>query len=147
MKFHINCNDTKIILVSDHGYGIYQMDNVDLGEAVNNECLEWYYPLLMVKDFEAEGFTVSDEFMTTADVPTLAFEGTIENPMNPFTGNEINSKAKEEEQYITDSENWNIKSNNGNTFKPSQWYAIKGNIWNKDDWRFIEEYVVDPTGY
>lgn len=140
-------DNTKIILVSDHGCIVDQMDNVYLGEELNNDYLERYFPLLMVKDFNSDGFKISDEFMTTADVPALAFDGTIEKPMNPFTGNAINSDAKGKEQYITASENWNIKSNNGNTFKPSQWYAVKGNIWNKDNWRFIDEYVIDPTGY
>ena len=139
-------DNTKIILVSDHGFGIYQMDNVELGELQNNECIEWYYPLLMVKDFHAEGFAISDEFMTTADVPTLAFQEAIEKPINPFTGNEINSDAKNGEQYISDSDDWNIKSNDGNTFKPSQWYMVKENIWDANNWTFIEEYLVDPTG-
>ena len=140
-------DNTRIILASDHGYAIYQMDDMKLGEAANNESSEWYFPLLMVKDFNAKGFTISDEFMTNADVPMLAFEEIIEKPINPFTGNEISSDMKEDVQYITESGNWNIKSNAGNTFHPSRWFAVKGSFWDKDNWRLIDEYVLDPTGY
>lgn len=140
-------DNTRIILVSDHGFGIYQMDDVRLEETKNNECREWYFPLLMVKDFDAEGFTISDEFMTNADVPTIAVEGIIEEPINPFTGNEINNEAKDDVQYITESGDFNIKSNAGNTYHPSRWFVVGKNFWDKDNWRFISEYVIDPTGY
>ena len=56
--------------------------------------------MLLVKDFGATGFTTSDTFMTNADVPTLAMAGLIENPVNPFTGNPINSSFKEEKNIL-----------------------------------------------
>ena len=49
--------------------------------------LEWYYPLLLVKDFGSKEFVVSNEFMTNADVLTIATKNVINNPINPFTGN------------------------------------------------------------
>ena len=44
-------------------------------EEVRYGDVEFFYPLLMVKDFDSKEFKVSDEFMTNADVPTLATEG------------------------------------------------------------------------
>ena len=140
-------DNTRIILVSDHGYGLYHIDELCLGEDLNNECIENMYPLLMIKDFNSNGFSVSDEFMTNADVPTLAFESLIENPINPFTGKVINNDAKSKEQYIIDSTEWDVDKNNGNTFLPSQWYTVRDNIWDRNNWTFIKEYLIDPTGY
>ena len=106
----------------------------------------YYYPILMVKDFDSEGFSSSDVFMTNADVSLIALEGIIEDPVNPFTGNKLTDSAKYlDEQYIVVSEDWDVSKNNGNTYNPCQWYKVSDDIWNKDNWEFIEEFVVDPT--
>ncbi len=73
------------------------------------------HPLLMMKDFtggalKADGskaqdagataadrkreWTVDKSFMTNADVPALAFEGIIENPVNPWTGKPIQKRTQ-----------------------------------------------------
>ena len=49
-------DNTRIILVGDHGKGLAQYDLY-----CNGVDMEYYLPLLMVKDFDAHGFTVSDE--------------------------------------------------------------------------------------
>ena len=52
-------------------------------------------PVLMVKDFNAHGFlSVDQSFMTNADTPTLAVEGILDHPVNPYTGKAINSDEK-----------------------------------------------------
>ena len=58
--------NTRIIVVSDHGgYYLSRPDNANM-EAFN--------PLFMIKDFNNKGsLVVSDEFMTHADTPYLAF--------------------------------------------------------------------------
>ena len=66
-------DNTRIIIVSDHGRPLYHMDEL----VVDGEDLNFYFPLLLVKDFNSTEFTVSDEFMTNADVPTLATMGLI----------------------------------------------------------------------
>lgn len=43
--------------------------------------MEYFTPLLMVKDFNSTGFNASDEFMTNADIPTIAFESTVKTPL------------------------------------------------------------------
>ena len=131
-------DNTRIILVSDHGKELEQLDEL--------AGRELYYALLMVKDFGSEEYTTSDEFMTNADVPTLAVEGVIDNPINPFTGKEINSAEKTaQDQYIIVSDEWDLMINNGNTFFPSAWYAVKDNIWENENWRFFDEATTIPS--
>ena len=95
-------DNTRIILVSDHGRNIFQNDKLVHGDGTDGlKDVEFYYPLLMVKDFDQEGFTVSHEFMTNADVPTLAMKDIIQDPQNPFTGKPITSEEKKaHEQYV-----------------------------------------------
>ena len=81
--------------------------------------------------------------MTNADVPTLAMKDIIENPINPFTGKAINSDEKTaHDQMVILSELWDIKVNNGNTFKPSKWASVKDNMLDKDNWTFYDEAAV-----
>ena len=138
-------DNTRIIIVSDHGrdLGIFDTTATD-----PTQDIEMYLPMLLVKDFGTTGFTTSDEFMTNADVPTLAMEGLIENPTNPFTGNAINSnfKTENEKQYVILSQQWDITVNNGNQFLPSTWAMVTGNATNKDHWVFYEVESLLPPG-
>ena len=133
-------DNTRIIVVSDHGRSTEQMEalmfqyNGELFDAAD------YFPLMMVKDFGATGFTVNSEFMTNADVPTLATKDVIESPINPYTGNPITGKEKtERDQLIIRSELWDVTVNNGNVFLPAQWICVEDNIWDPANWRFYFE--------
>ena len=141
-------DNTRIIIVSDHGRALYQIDELDLGpENYETFNAEMYFPYLLVKDFNATGFNTSDEFMTNADVPVLAFEDLIENPVNPFTGKAITSDEKTaHEQYISMSQEWVIGKNDGNVLLPSTWYSVKDNIWDKENWTYIDEITSVPEG-
>ena len=88
-------DNTKIIIVSDHGRHLGHFDELAMGGEDDLKNVEMYYPLLLVKDFNSTEFTVSEEFMTTADVPTLAVKDLIDNPVNPFTGKEITIQRKQ----------------------------------------------------
>ena len=78
--------------------------------------------------------------MTNGDVPTLAMEGIIENPVNPFTGKEIDSSEKSaHDQYVISSKDWSIEENNGNTFYPSAWYSIHDDMRDVNNWKLISE--------
>ena len=133
-------DNTRIILVSDHGRESKQLDELILNDGL---CVSWFYPLLMVKDFNSEGFTTSEEFMTNGDVPALAVANLIDNPMNPFTGKTIDSSEKlAHDQYVIASREWDVNINNGNTFLPANWYSVHDNIWEKDNWRLIAEDAV-----
>ena len=127
-------DNTRIILVADHGRNLGQF-----GLTCNGQDLEYFMPLLMVKDFDATGFTVSEEFMTNGDTPTLATSGLIENPVNPFTNNPINSDPKNGPQHIFGSEILDVEKNNGNTFIPGPWYELNGDPHDPDSWTYIGE--------
>lgn len=139
-------DNTRIILVSDHGRHLYQIDELIYDEPMGGlEDLEFYYPLLMVKDFESDEFVISDEFMTQADVPTLAVEGILDNPKNPFTGKEISNAEKyAHDQYVIASMDFEVTKNNGNVYLPSKWFAVNGNIWDLDNWKLIDELTTMP---
>lgn len=139
-------DNTKIILVSDHGNYLEQCEKLKVMEGAPDVGVLSYYPLLMVKDFNSNEFTVSDEFMTNADVPTIATEKLIDNPINPFTKKQINNKEKNtHEQYVLVSSEVSINKNKGCTFLPGCWYAVKDDIWNDNNWRFIEEWTTMPS--
>ena len=97
----------------------------------------------LVKDYNKHGFEVSDEFMTNGDVPTIAVSGLIDNPVNPFTGKIIDDTEKRShEQYVTCSVEWDTAINNGYQFLPSDWLAVKDNIWDKNNWRIVARNTV-----
>ncbi len=132
-------DNTKIILVSDHGNPNGHFENI----TKDGIDLAWFSSLLMVKDFGSNEFTVSDEFMTNADVPTLAFKNCIENPVNPFTNKLISSSEKTaHDQYVILSKVWDVNKNNGKTFLSSSWVKVKDNAWDKDNWTFYNEDIV-----
>lgn len=141
-------DNTRIIIVSDHGQHTNQIEQLILGDPDDewdmlNKDAERFFPLLLVKDFGSTGFTTSHEFMTNADVPTLAVSGLIENPRNPFTGKAINSDEKTaHEQFIITSWDWDVTTNNGNTFQESQWASVHSDLWNADNWTFYDDTFV-----
>lgn len=137
-------DNTRIILAADHGCWLWQLDELIYGDGTDAfKDVEYYYPLLMVKDFNATEFTVSNDFMTNADVPTLAVDGVIENPVNPFTGKAINSDEKTaHDQMVLISEEWDTTVNNGNTFIAGRWASVKEDMWVEENWTFTNEASV-----
>ena len=132
-------DNTRIIIVSDHGRNLHQFEDMLLGEEPL-EDLMFYNPLLLVKDFNSKGFTVDHQFMTNADVPTLATADLIQDPVNPFTNNPINSdpKTKEDKQYIFGSLDWSVYENNGTTYLPGDWFSVHDNIYDLDNWEHLK---------
>ena len=137
-------DNTKIIIASDHGYSVAQMDGVIFDEEVfgiyasdTMHC----NPLLMVKDFNSDKFTTDNSFMTIADVPTITLQGVIDDPVNPFTGKEISNEAKNApEQHVFISYDWNPESNNGTTFLPGIWLSVKDYVLDPGNWRRLGKY-------
>lgn len=140
-------DNTRIILVSDHNAGIEDMEELSVPiEGQENLNITGFFPLLMVKNFGShQEFTTSGEFMTNADVPTLASSGLIGQPVNPFTGKTIDSSAKTaEKMYLFAGRQWDTTKNNGNTFLPDYWYSVHDDLWNPDNWA-AEGYGVLPN--
>ena len=136
-------DNTRIILVSDHGRHLGQIDELVMGGADTLMDVELYYPLLMVKDFNSRGFTTSLEFMTTADVPTLATAGVLDSPVNPFTGNPINNDEKyAHDQLVIVSHDWSVSTNNGYTYKDAWWASVKDNMWERENWTFTQDKFI-----
>ena len=134
-------DNTRIILVSDHGRNLEHFPDMIQGDLLKN--LEFYTSLLMVKDFGATEFKTSDAFMTNADVPTLSVEGLIENPINPFTNKPINNDEKTaHDQMVILSQEFYVTTHTGNTFLPAQWASVKDNIWNPENWKFYNQSTV-----
>ena len=82
--------------------------------------------------------------MTNADTATMAAEGLIKNPMNPFTGNVINNEAKEDGVYIIASQEFDVQSHGDYTFNASKWAKVKDNLWEKNNWTFSDAYTLLP---
>ena len=126
-------DNTRIIIVSDHGRDLGQFSELKLETGTD---AQFFNPVLMVKDFGGDTFSWNDVFMTIADVPTLATNGLIANPTNPFTKNLISSDEKTaHEQYVVETYDWDVKTNDGETFLPCDWYTVHDDIWNKDNWK------------
>ena len=100
-------------------------------------------PVYLVKDFGSTGFTVSDEFMTIADTPSLALEGIVESPENPFTGKPINMDAKNGDQLIYISGSGSVLTNNGYKLEEAdrRWFTVHDNIYDNSNWG---QYPGDP---
>ena len=128
-------DNTRIIIVSDHGAGITSgLFDESIHLPFRRESMN---PLLLLKDFNATGELSSDmTFMSTADVPFLSVEGIIENPVNPFTNNPISMDEKKDGEYIANSHLWSPDGQNKNTFKiaDNEWYHVKDNIFVDSNW-------------
>lgn len=132
-------DNTRIILVSDHGYSI-GLNPEDVNTNINGLKLDMMYvdALLMVKDFNASGFKTDTTFMTNADVPTLATEGVIDNPTNPFTGKAINSDKKKGTMYIYCSHKSKRNLNQGNTFTDNKWVEVTDKLFENKVWKPVK---------
>ena len=125
-------DNTRIILVSDHGASPVFKYSTNLPFNI-----EWYNPLLMVKDFNSSGALETDNtFMSNADVPFIALNGQIENPVNPFTGNEISVSLKSSPLYISISGSFGLSDKNESQINldPKIDHYVHANIFNPDNW-------------
>ena len=137
-------DNTRIIIVSDHGNGMYLFDDL----VTDDFNAEWYNCMLLVKDFDSTGYTTDYTFMTNADVPVIAMEGLVDNPVNPYTNNPINSDMKYGDLYVGyslthDETLWNPDLNQGNTFTYDdtyKWFMLEErNIFNVDSWVQVDK--------
>ena len=133
-------DNTRIIIAADHGRDLGQFEDWVFGSGLSEDIM-LYNPLMLVKDFGAKEFTVDDTFMTNADVPAIAAEGLITDPVNPFTGNRITAEGKYAESlHVFGSRIWDTLENNGNTFLPGPWYALSGDMFDPSSWTKLGEY-------
>jgi YidC/Oxa1 family membrane protein insertase len=127
-------NNTKIIIVSDHGYELHTplIENFKNSSAV----LGFYNPLLIMKDFEAEGqISTSNEFMTTADVPLFAVKDIIENPVNPFSNENMTKHIQKDIVHVYETP-YDPEKTIGTqfSFDPTKSFSIHDSIFEESNW-------------
>ncbi len=146
LKEHGVYDNTKIIMAADHGVSNAMQNtpeninipyNDDNRDTYSINRLNSYNPLLMVKDFDAEGeIFIDNTFMTNADAPGLTLENIIDNPVNPFTNKPLQSE-KEHGIYITTNGNWRSRDHSKYQYRirDDQWLYVKDNIFDPANWR------------
>jgi len=126
-------DNTRIIIVADHGYQVNEPDWSDFQNFTAR-----YNPLLLVKDFnDRKPFRTSKEFMTNADTPYLATSGVIKAPVNPFTGRPVTNTAKNAGIYVIESNDWHIdeiKKKNSPILGGENFHKVKNNIFEEKNW-------------
>ena len=135
-------DNTRIIIVADHGRDLGILDEMKFGQE-NYEDVLTYNPLLLVKDFNApkEECATDSRFMTNADTPILAFKDLIDHPVNPQTGKPVTEELKyQPEQHIFFSDIYSTVKNNGTVFLPGTWLRMRGdNIFDMSAWQTVGE--------
>ena len=128
------------LLDKEHPSGVEMLESLILEPDNMDKDITLYYPLLMVKDFGSTEYTVSHEFMTNADVPSLAVQDLIPEPVNPFTGKALTTREKTAHpQYISLSHAIQISENGGTTYPACGWALVSGNIWDPEAWTYFED--------
>ncbi len=132
-------DNTRIIMVSDHGIGKYEVLGDYNGEFNDTFNRDHLHPILFVKDFNSQGELKKDyTFMTTADVPLLCLKDIVEKPVNPYTGKELTDEIKRTKGAIVTSDStWSPDQHGSYTFniKESDWYTVKDNIFESSNWK------------
>ncbi len=138
-------DNTRIIIVSDHSWHLsegrlnYPLDVYpeDTGTAGYWD-VEKFHCLLMVKDFDAKGYTVDTTYMTNADTPVLALEDINDDPVNPFTGKRMKDfEELKNNPHLAWGIIWDIALNQGYTFTPDYWFTVHGDVSDLNNWEYI----------
>jgi len=117
MKKNNIYDNTKIIIVSDHGRGGVYNPMFKSQKAKNDVWYGAYHPILMVKDFNGIGeLKIDHTFMTIADVPSIALSAIDPQAKNKYSYDKTKGfklyKSEKEKVFPTvfknifDSENW-----------------------------------------
>ena len=131
-------DNTRIIIVSDHGFDLEQFDDLLFENGVDVEAVN---PLLLVKDFDCRGvFKTDDQFMMNADVPALAMQDLIEDPKSPFTGNPIDMEPKKDGVDLWWPGGYAFKaiSFDGERYSEPYWYHVQDDIFDESNWTRLE---------
>lgn len=113
-------DNTRIIIVSDHGYYLNQIPELITDDNVDLMAID---ALLLYKDFNDNESSVDNMFITNAAVPYLATNGIIDNPTNPYTGNVFSLDYLNNPQLVLISTNIMPQSNPRNVYVGGQWYV------------------------
>ncbi|WP_288304438.1 membrane protein insertase YidC [uncultured Treponema sp.] len=140
-------DNTKIILVSDHGMscdtGVFDNKTQNFPFYKENMTAS-----LLVKDFSNRGKLKEDyAFMTNADTPALALKVIDGKALNPFTKNPLDvnfigggiTKNDFIKMSNAPAESTRIRKNARFNIKDDEWYTVKDNIFDDKNW---SQYIV-----
>jgi YidC/Oxa1 family membrane protein insertase len=144
MKENNVYDNTRIILVSDHGRGDAPWDgNFDLPDG---DALQLYNALLMVKDFGAKDsgkINRDDSFMTNADAALFALKDIYKEPVNPFTGNMLSADKDDAIKITTIGALSTYRHTKyGYMIGPNKWLSVRDNIFDPANWK--QEFIERP---
>lgn len=134
-------DNTRIIIVSDHGRGIHLEEFKNFADY---EAPAFFSAMLMFKDFKmpnsVQGVQTSGEFMMNADTVFLAKEGLDVSNKNPFTGKDfVQQKDGEVHVYYSVQHNQTkIYNNKQFDLETKKGWAVKENIFDEANWRRLK---------
>jgi YidC/Oxa1 family membrane protein insertase len=123
-------DNTRIIIVSDHGVGVKTPQAHILPNGSDSSA---YHPVLLVKDFgrQGEGVLLDDRFMTNADAPLLALQGIIDNPVNPYTSRPLRPEKEGGVKIATVRREANEYTYN---IEDTEWLSVRDNVFDPSNW-------------
>lgn len=133
-------DNTRIIMVSDHGRDVYnpffKQQKIPGGRSKNHPA--YFNNLMLVKDFDSRGeLTVDEQFMSSADVPAIAMSRIIDG-MNPYTNKKIAMPENKFPFYAYDIQ-WRIEKQEEFNYKFHEGYEIKeGDVSQPKNWKVIK---------
>lgn len=142
MKKNDVYDNTRIIIVSDHGRDVYNpaFKKGKIKGARKKSHPSYFNNLLLFKDFNSRGKIKTDkEFMTSMDVPVLAMKDLFE-PINPFTGKTIESPEKKFPFTLYDTQ-WRSEKQEKFKYKYHEAYEIKRkkDLFYPNRWKLLNE--------
>ncbi|MCR5401541.1 MAG: YidC/Oxa1 family membrane protein insertase [Treponema sp.] len=129
-------DNTRIIIVSDHGYfNKYNFSN----DFKDKTVLSSFNPLFMVKDFNSTGkLKTNNSLMTNADTLFFAKEGLSLSDKNPFTHRTFVQEKENIMVWEPNKEEWSSTYVMDKTqFTLEKGYKITENIFNPNNWKEI----------
>jgi len=135
-------DNTRIIIVSDHGRDVYSpfFKQQKIPGARKKAHPAYFDNLILFKDFNKRGnLEISEEFMSCGDIPVMAMEGLV-NGVNPFTNRKIESPANKF-PFIAYDVQWRIDRQKKYEMIFHEAYEIKRikDINSPSKWRVINE--------
>lgn len=135
-------DNTRIIIVSDHGRNVYNPAFKDkkIKGGRKKSSPSYFNNLLLFKDFNSRGELKTDKsFMTSMDVPTLAMKEIL-TPVNPFTGTTMESPEKKF-PFTTYDTQWRSEKQGKFKFKYHEAYEIKykKDLFYPSRWKVVDE--------
>ncbi len=140
-------DNTRIIIAADHSRASYE-DCMEKDDALDEKIAGdrytgrgHFHPLLMVKDFNQTGPLKTDgTFMTNGDVPSIALNGIVEAPVNPFTNKKIpldTTSIKKDGVIISSSDvhqAWLMQGDYTFPVRKNQWWRVKDDVFKASSW-------------